>query len=125
MYKIMAEKQKAKIIVVDDEPEIVEFLAYELHNMGFNVLSAANGVDALNIIKKEYPQVVVTDMRMPRGMGLELIEKIGKIPNYRPKILLMSGYKDTSVEEAYDHGVSAFISKPFSRQQMMQLILDA
>ena len=67
-----------KILLVDDEPDIVEFLGYNLKKEGYTVFAANNGKDAIDIAKKEHPHLIILDVMMPIWMVLKLVGKFAR-----------------------------------------------
>ena len=68
-----------KILIVDDEKDILEFLSYNLQKEGFEIFTASNGSTALKIAKKEVPNLIILDVMMPEMDGIETCEKIREI----------------------------------------------
>ncbi len=97
----MALASEKKILVVDDEPDVREFLATCLKDAGFQVETAINGVDALEKIEQEIPDVMTLDMVMPRKSGLSLIRKLRtqKEWNDIPTIIITAHARDEMAKE--------------------------
>ena len=72
-----------KILLVDDEPDILEFLGYNLKKEGYNVFSATNGKDAIALAKKETPELIVLDVMMPEMEGMEVCEELRKVSSLK------------------------------------------
>ena len=70
------DNSKFKILLVDDEPDIVEFLGYNLKKEGYTILTANNGKDAVEIAKKEIPHLIVLDVMMPDMEGIETCREL-------------------------------------------------
>lgn len=107
----------ATILVADDEVPIVELLADLLEEAGYRVVFAYNGADALNLIEREPPSLLITDNMMPRLSGLQLIERLrgdGKPPF---PIILMSAVHPERLPPAI-----AFVPKPFDLDRLLNLI---
>ena len=77
------DNSKFKILLVDDEPDIVEFLGYNLKKEGYTILTANNGKDAVEIAKKEIPHLIVLDVMMPDWMVLRLAESCANKKIYK------------------------------------------
>ncbi|MDA9951012.1 response regulator [Oligoflexaceae bacterium] len=112
-----------KILVVDDEPEILAFLADMLELEGATVTTAANGKIAYDhIIESENLFcAIVSDIRMPVMSGLELLKKL-KSENKKPdNFIFISGFSDISLEDALSQGASAVVNKPFDIDKITSL----
>jgi CheY-like chemotaxis protein len=113
------------ILIVDDEPDLREAIAFDYRRKKFNVLLAASGNEAIQILEKEKVDIVVSDVRMPDGDGLKLLDTVKAKNAFFPVVLFITGYADISVEEAYDRGVEAVFAKPFDRHLLMATVLRA
>jgi len=104
------------ILVVDDEQVMREFLADVLED--FNVDKAADGDEAIEKLKKDKYDLIITDMKMPRVSGEEVV-KFAKETYPESKIIVISGYSSLfSVSNTLGYGVCAFLSKPFTIKQI-------
>jgi len=102
-----------KFIIVDDEQFIINIIKEALELSGYTVYSATNGKKALEIIKSERIDILITDVRMPEISGLELIEMVKEINN-EMEVIIITGYADHEmIIRALKIGVSDFIEKPF------------
>lgn len=72
----MIEADNFKILLVDDEPDILEFVSYNLKKEGFQVITSQNGSEAIEIAKKEIPELIILDVMMPEMDGIETCEEI-------------------------------------------------
>ena len=72
-------KSEIKILLVDDEPDILEIVGYNLRNEGYQVFTASNGIEGVKSAKKNIPQLILLDIMMPEMDGIEACEKIRKI----------------------------------------------
>lgn len=106
-----------KILVVDDEPVVVELLKANFTEMGFQVIKASNGLEALEALKKDKPDVIITDLIMPYMDGIELIKKIKENPETTlvPIIVITAMAERETLLKAVELGVDEFITKPFDR----------
>jgi two-component system, OmpR family, alkaline phosphatase synthesis response regulator PhoP len=102
------------VLLVDDEPDIVEFLGYNLKNEGFKVFTANNGKDALKIAKDTLPQIIVLDVMMPGMDGIETCIELRKIPQLKKTLImfLTARSEDYSQIAGLDAGADDYISKP-------------
>ena len=112
------------VLIVDDEPSMRTALSETVRRMGFQVRGAIDGADAIEILERCKPWLVVTDLKMPRLNGLELVKEIKqKVP--RTAIILMTAYGtvETAVE-AMKYGANDYILKPFSTDLLERVILN-
>ena len=113
------------ILVVDDEPELRDALVFDFKRKKFQVLEASNGRDAFEIVKKNRIDVVLTDVRMPGGDGIELLDNIKSFNQEIPVVMFITAYADISTEEALKKGAFAVFSKPFDRKALLEAIMKA
>ncbi len=109
----MAEKV-FKILVVDDEPDILEFLSYNLEKEGFSVETAENGKQALEKAKKNHPDIVLLDVMMPEMDGIETCRTMREMPQFENTIIafLTARTEDYSQIAGFETGADDYISKP-------------
>jgi len=106
------------ILVVDDEPSMRMALSESLESCGYEVVTANNGEDALNKFQEGLYEVVITDVRMPKQGGMEVLRRIKEISHQTPVIVITAyGTVNTAVE-AMKEGASDFIMKPFSLEHL-------
>lgn len=106
------------VLIVEDEPDLREMIAYDFRGWGFAVFEAGCGREAFAIVQKEQIDVVVTDVRMANGDGVELLEKIKLFNAKKPAVIFLSGFSDLTSEEAYRKGAAAVLAKPFERKDL-------
>ena len=113
-----------KILLVDDEPDILEFLSYNLKKEGFDLLTANNGYDAINIVKKSKPDLIVLDIMMPEKDGIETCEDIRKIPGCENTLItfLTARGEDYSQIAGYNAGADDYITKPIKIKLLISKI---
>ena len=114
--------QDISILVVDDEEDVREVLQETFESYGFHVFGAADGVDAWETLSQKKIQLVVTDLRMPRMSGQDLIKKIRLQNVDTPKILAISGYSENSVEDLLNMGCDGFFAKPYDAEKVRAAI---
>lgn len=118
----MSKNTAFKMLVVDDEELLRETIAQDFERRKFEVLTAENGTVALEIVKKEKIDIVLTDVRMPKGDGIELLRNIRRIDHATPIVMFITGFSDMSVEDAYHEGADAIFSKPFDRKLLFATV---
>jgi len=112
----MSETQK--ILVVDDEPQILRVLRMSLKAHRFDVRTASDGESALDLFRDWSPDLIITDLSMPLMNGLELCRKIRKISETPIIVLSVKGEEKTKVE-ALDAGADDYITKPFGIDELL------
>ncbi len=114
---------KNKILIVDDEPDILELLSEELEYEGFATVCAGSGNDAVRVLENENFDLVISDYKMPNGNGKVVLDFIKSIPESRkPIFYFVSGQADMSFEEALNEGVRKFFYKPFDLEELVVAI---
>jgi len=118
----MTENKDITILVVDDEPDLREIISLEFEMLGWKTLMAENGRQAYDLIKTNKINVVISDIRMPGGDGVELVDRLREASFEVPVVLFISGFADITREEAYAKGVEAIFSKPFDRKVLVRTV---
>lgn len=115
-----------KVLVVDDEIHIVHVVAIKLRNNGYDVTTASNGAEALELALQNKPDIVVTDFQMPVMTGLELIKQLrgNELTKDVPVVMLTARGFAIEDEQKEDLKISEFISKPFSPKELLRNIED-
>lgn len=103
-----------KILIVDDEPDIVEFISYNLKNKGYLVTTANDGVEAIRKAKEFRPDLILMDIMMPNKDGLEAVKELRVLPEFEDTaIIFLTALNDEKYEiEGLKIGADDFISKP-------------
>lgn len=115
---------KGNILVVDDEPQITRVLKTTLSSQGYGVRSAADGEQALREMKGWAPDLIITDLRMPKMDGLELCRRVRA--NSRIPIIVLSVKGEESIKvQALDAGADDYITKPFSVNELLARVRAA
>ena len=119
-------KTSAKILVVDDDPEIVEILKYNLSNSGFEVKVAYNGIQAIKKSKKFNPEIILLDVMMPEMDGIEACTEIRNIDNLKniQIIFLSARGEDYTQIAAFDAGADDYINKPIKPKILLKKITN-
>jgi len=113
---------QVRILLVDDEPSITENLAPILERSGFAVSTASNGEEAIEIIAAEEPELVVSDVLMPKMDGRELLRSLRKEDNWIPVILLTQVGEAFERAMALEEGADDYINKPFEPHELVARI---
>ena len=119
-------KTSAKILVVDDDPEIVEILKYNLSNSDFEVKVAYNGIQAVKKSKKFNPDIILMDVMMPEMNGIEACTEIRNIDNLKNVqiIFLSARGEDYTQIAAFDAGADDYINKPIKPKILLKKITN-
>lgn len=109
----MSEEQ-FKILLVDDEVDILEFISYNLEKEGFKVYTAQNGVEAIKMAEKKVPHLIILDVMMPEMDGIAACEEIRKIPTLQDTVIafLTARGEDYSQIAGFEAGADDYITKP-------------
>ncbi len=105
-----------KILVIDDEKPTLNMSRLLLGASGYNVVTAEGGVEGLEVFKKEKPDIVITDMKMPGMDGLAVLDEIKKEAP-ETEVIVITGHGDSDLaEQAAIHGSGGFIQKPIRKK---------
>lgn len=111
-----------KVLVVDDDADIVRIVSTMLAGQGWEVLTAFDGEEALRVIAGEHPDLVLLDIMMPRMNGIEVLKEARRIaPGTR--VVMITAFGDVgSYLESMDLGACEYINKPFETEELLGLI---
>ena len=123
----MTDLRNAHVLVVDDEPDIVEIIAFSFRHAGFaDVSQAGSGNQALSIARARKVDIVVTDVRMPDGDGIHLAKTLLEEDlGYKPVVVFITAFADLTIEDAKKIGATALLSKPFDLNRIVSLCTEA
>lgn len=107
-------KKDICILLVDDEPDIIEIIRYNLSSEGYRIITAENGKEALKAAIKEKPQLIILDVMMPEMDGMETCIQLRKIPELKETVItfLTARGEDYSQMAGYEAGADDYITKP-------------
>ena len=113
-----------KILIVDDEPNIVMTLEYTFKKSNYEVFIARDGQEALDILKTNYPDVIILDIMMPMVDGFATLEQIRKDANLQhTKVMFLSAKnKESDIEKGLALGADAYMTKPFSIKKVVEKV---
>ena len=122
----MKNQQVPKVLIVDDDPNILLSLEFLLSKNNYRVLIARNGLEALSSIEKEIPDVVLLDIMMPDLDGYLVCEFIRKNDAYKhAKVIFLSARsKETDIQKGYEMGADLYLVKPFSTRNLLDKITE-
>ncbi|HKK60023.1 MAG TPA: response regulator [Salinivirga sp.] len=112
-----------KILLVDDEPNIVMALEYSLKKKGYEVLIARDGEEAIKLFENIKPCLVILDIMMPKMDGFEVLEKIKEDEDDTSKVIFLSAKnKEEDIQKGLDAGADDYFTKPFSTKKLLDKI---
>ena len=114
MSEAMTGALTQKVLLVDDEPDIIELLKYNLEREGYQVSTALNGRDALKVAKANRPDLIVLDIMMPGMDGVEVCNQLRQLPEFKHTLItfLTARSEDYSQIAGFDAGADDYITKP-------------
>lgn len=117
-------KKDIKILLVDDEQDILEIVGYNLTQEGYQVVTAVNGKEAVAKAKKELPQLIIMDVMMPEMDGMEACENIRKLPELSHVLItfLTARGEDYSQVAGFDAGADDYITKPIKPKLLVSKV---
>ena len=120
----MSEGQSKRILVVDDEPGIVEIVRVNLECEGYAICKAFDGQEGWRKVRSEKPDLVIVDIMMPKMNGLELLERIKADPHICgvPVIMLTVRAEDMDVIQALEKGAVEYLTKPFDPIDLVRTV---
>ncbi len=121
---IFMENNEYKILLVDDEPDIIIFLSYNLKKEGFMVYTATNGKEAINIARKEIPHLIILDVMMPEMSGVDTCFELKQIPELQNTLIIFLSAKNDYYTQiaGFDTGADDFIAKPIKPRLLIMKI---
>ncbi len=130
MLKLFKSKQKtdrAKILLVDDEPDIVDTIQCRLEANNFDVVTASNGQEGLEKASDEQPDLILLDTNMPVMNGHEMLEHIKKRPDLKgiPVIMCTALCEAHDIAAASAYGIADYVTKPFDYTDLIEKITGA
>jgi len=118
--------QKAKVLIVDDEPFNIDVLQQELEELDYQVITASNGKEALEQIKKHQPDLILLDLMMPvlDGFAVLLEVKADAVLRDIPVIIVSAEHDSKSVVKGIKHGADDYITKPIDAEHLKSKLKD-
>jgi len=113
-----------KILLVDDEPDILEIIKYNLSNEGYQIFTAPNGIEAISRAVKHKPHLIILDVMMPEMDGIEACEKLRRIPELSETIItfLTARGEDYSQVAGFEAGADDYITKPIKPKVLISKV---
>ncbi len=118
---------KKKILIVDDEPDFVEFLSIRLKSCDYDVISAADGESGLKKAQEEKPDLIILDVLMPTMNGFEMCKRLkeNELTKNMPVVMLTALAQERDLAKGLKEGADCFITKPFSAVDLLYEIKTA
>lgn len=121
----MTDFNNKTVLVVDDEPDILDLVSMNLEDAGYDVITASSGNEALKVIMNQTVNAVISDIRMPDCDGLSLLNNLRIEFHDVPLLLFMTGQSDLSIEDAYDNGAKGLFQKPINFSILLETLSRA
>ena len=117
-------KEDIKILLVDDEPDILEIISFNLEKVGYQVTTASNGLEALKQAKKTLPHLIILDVMMPELDGIETCERLRQEEQFQDTIImfLTARGEDYSYVAAFDAGADDYVTKPIKPKVLLSKV---
>ncbi|MEL0074003.1 MAG: response regulator transcription factor [Flavobacteriaceae bacterium] len=117
-------KEEIKILLVDDEPDILEIISFNLEKVGYQVTTASNGLEALKQAKKTLPHLIILDVMMPELDGIETCERLRQEEQFQETIImfLTARGEDYSYVAAFDAGADDYVTKPIKPKVLLSKV---
>ena len=118
------QKKDIKILLVDDEPDIIEIVKYNLEQVGYQIFSASDGLEALKVAEKEAPHLIILDVMMPNLNGIETCKRLRQEDRFQNTIImfLTARAEDYSYVAAFDVGADDYITKPIKPKVLVSKV---
>ncbi len=113
-----------RILIVEDEPNIVESLSFLLSRSGFEVASVDDGAQAIEGISRNRPHLVILDVMLPNRSGFEILREIKENPDGPRVLMLTAKGQSRDRQQAEEIGVDRFVTKPFSNSEMIETVKE-
>ena len=113
------------IFIVDDEPDIVDLLSEILDNNNYIIHKFYNGEEAVQAVELYKPDVILSDIMMPKLNGIEMIKAINEFSTTTPVIFISGNISKEKMQEALQYGAYAFVDKPFSNSEIINIVKNA
>lgn len=113
-----------KILVVDDEKDILRIVAFSLQTWGYEAITADNGQEGLNKMSAEKPDLILLDASMPVMNGFQMLEQVRSNPDWKdiPVIMLTAHSDPETIENAVAYGIVEYVTKPFDPMELREKI---
>lgn len=114
-----------RVLIVDDEPDLAEICASLLSRLGNDCVTAYTGSQAIGLIDREHPDLVVTDLNLPGRDGLDVVRHARQTSPPTPVILITAYHNSDTKKAAQDAGATGYLPKPFSTSELADAVKEA
>ena len=113
-------RERPVVLVADDDPDILDLVAFRLERAGYDVVRATDGEQALQLATELHPDLAVLDVMMPKLTGYDVTRRIraDDATNRMPVILLTARVQEADVQQGFEAGADDYLRKPFSPQEL-------
>ena len=120
----LMKKKNTKILLVDDEPDIVEIIRFNLEQNGYQISTASDGLEAIKVAEKEIPHLIIMDVMMPNLDGIEACERLRQDDRFSDTIImfLTARGEDYSYVAAFDAGADDYVTKPIKPKVLVSKV---
>lgn len=118
----MLDRKKLKVLIVDDEPDILDLMEEEFRYCGYQTMTAVCGNDAVKVLETQDIDIVVSDYKMPNGNGMSVLNHVNNMKKKKPIFFFVSGQADVSTEDLVRAGAKKFFTKPFDLDELIKEI---
>lgn len=117
-------KDDIKILLVDDEPDIIEIIRFNLEQKGYQIFTASDGLEAIKVAEKEMPHLIIMDVMMPNLDGIEACERLRQDDRFADTIImfLTARGEDYSYVAAFDAGADDYVTKPIKPKVLLSKV---
>jgi DNA-binding NtrC family response regulator len=115
----MIDRKNLMVLIVDDEPDILDLMQEEFCYCGYQTMTAVCGNDAIKILDSNHVDIIVSDYKMPNGNGMVILSYVSKMPK-KPVLFFVSGQAEMSIEDAIKAGAKNFFAKPFDLDELIK-----
>ena len=119
-------EEKKKLLIVDDEKDILEFLSYNFRKKGYTVVTASNGIEGLGAVETFQPDLIIADIMMPQMSGIMMCRLLKAHNEHRhiPLLILSAVNDDYQVLSAMDAGADHYVSKPVRISMLADIVSE-
>ena len=124
LFYLMGAMERASVLIIDNEPALLDVLADNLQHKGFKVYVAADGERGLALLERERPDVVLLDLRMPRLDGFAVLREIRRIQPALPVLVMSADESPETAEKALGAGANDFVAKPIDLDELERSLVE-
>jgi CheY-like chemotaxis protein len=112
---------RKSVLVVDDEVDLREIISSEMEFLEAKTFQASNVTEAKKLLSQHKIDLIITDIRMPEGTGIDLLDHVRHLDPALPPVILITGFADITLTQAYAHGAEALLNKPFQLDELIRV----